>query len=307
MSMGKCGGDGNNRVFLLKVDDDIEVIGSSAGRVSLTKEEREYFNMHKKDDESFTFYRSTGVYRCGVVSTYIVCVEITDMLNQLDELKKKYIELENLERSRIRLAELVIHDVKNYVLIMDGLLTLFENGEYSAENMRDMREVLSEIKELFRKVAVIAQEKKPIKKEEIDLEKMISSIIYSHRIKLENKNMKYELKCKTKKLYTDPLIQEAIINLIDNAIEHSPENGMVGVKCLEKEGKVQIRVYDTGFGIPDDLKDIIFTRFKSSSSSFGMGLGLAVTKHIVNLLGGNIWVEDNVPSGAVFVIELSGK
>ena len=101
------------------------------------------------------------------------------------------------------------------------------------------------------------------------------------------------------------LIVQVIINLLDNALKYTPDGSEI-VLSAQKSGKlVYISVSDNGNGIPDRIKPQVFEMFycgenKVSDSRRSLGLGLALCKAIVNLHGGEITVEDNVPSGAVF-------
>ena len=101
------------------------------------------------------------------------------------------------------------------------------------------------------------------------------------------------------------LIVQVIINLLDNALKYTPDGSEI-VLSAQKSGKlVYISVSDNGNGIPDRIKPQVFEMFycgenRVSDSRRSLGLGLALCKAIVNLHGGEITVEDNVPSGAVF-------
>ncbi|WP_457555434.1 sensor histidine kinase, partial [Candidatus Pyrohabitans sp.] len=70
-----------------------------------------------------------------------------------------------------------------------------------------------------------------------------------------------------------------------------------------------VRVKDFGEGVPDEFKEPIFERFKRREKRGvkGTGLGLAIVKRIAELHSGKVWVEDNSPKGAVFVVKLPKK
>ena len=87
------------------------------------------------------------------------------------------------------------------------------------------------------------------------------------------------------------LIEQAIFNLLDNAINYSPENGVVRISTLRKDQEVTINVQDHGTGISKEHLSRIFERFfrvdKARSRSMeGTGLGLAIVKHISQAHGG---------------------
>jgi|AGTN01.2.fsa_nt_gi PAS domain S-box len=104
-------------------------------------------------------------------------------------------------------------------------------------------------------------------------------------------------------------IKQMMINLIDNAIKYTQENGSVHVSVSREANTCVIRVSDTGIGIPPEYLPRLFERFyrvdKSRSRALGgTGLGLAIVKHIVSLLGGHIHVQSKVGVGTQFEISV---
>lgn len=103
-------------------------------------------------------------------------------------------------------------------------------------------------------------------------------------------------------------IERCIINLVGNAAKFTPEGGSITV-CIEDLGdKVKISVLDTGVGIDEKFHESIFNRFSQASqdevAKNGSGLGLTITKQIVKLHKGDIYVESKVGEGSNFVIIL---
>ena len=103
-------------------------------------------------------------------------------------------------------------------------------------------------------------------------------------------------------------MKQLILNLIDNAIKYSKEEGFVRLILLEDSKKILFSVEDDGIGIPSEDIDRIFERFyrvdKARSKQVGgTGLGLAIVKHIVLNLNGNIKVHSELNKGSKFIIE----
>ncbi len=91
-------------------------------------------------------------------------------------------------------------------------------------------------------------------------------------------------------------IQRVLFNLIQNAIRHTPADGSVTVRASCVEDAVQVEVRDTGRGIPEAERDQVFQAFvqgsdRSSRSDGSAGLGLAISRAIVEAHGGRIWIE----------------
>lgn len=99
------------------------------------------------------------------------------------------------------------------------------------------------------------------------------------------------------------------LNLLDNAIKHTPEGGNVTIEATPGGGVVEVAVKDTGPGIPPEHLPHIFERFyrvdkARSRSEGGVGLGLAIAKHIAQLHGGDIRVASTPGVGSVFTVSL---
>ena len=94
-------------------------------------------------------------------------------------------------------------------------------------------------------------------------------------------------------------------NLLANAIQHNDETPpTVTVSAVERDGVVEVRVVDNGPGVPDAQSEEIFGRGEKGLESSGAGIGLYLVQSLVDTYGGDVFVEDNDPEGAVFVVEL---
>ena len=106
-----------------------------------------------------------------------------------------------------------------------------------------------------------------------------------------------------------PLIEEALINLIDNAIKYSPEQSTVTVNCQLDKKKVIIDITDEGPGIEKEHLQRIFERFyrvdKARSRNMGgTGLGLAIVKHIAQIHNGRTSVKSKIDKGSTFSLHI---
>jgi two-component system sensor histidine kinase KdpD len=104
------------------------------------------------------------------------------------------------------------------------------------------------------------------------------------------------------------LIAQVIINLLENAVRHTPPDGTITLTVRAGE-KLSVSVADTGGGVPAAIRGHLFEGFVTRDEKVvdgrrGLGLGLAICKAIVEAHGGEIRMEDNVPKGAVFIFTL---
>ena len=102
-------------------------------------------------------------------------------------------------------------------------------------------------------------------------------------------------------------LMQVIVNLINNAIKFSPDGGGVAVKAEAKDAELLVHVTDHGIGIPEQAMPHLFQRFfraKDSASIGGTGLGLYISKEIVEAHGGRMWAESKVGEGSTFGFSL---
>lgn len=105
------------------------------------------------------------------------------------------------------------------------------------------------------------------------------------------------------------LIIQVIINLVDNAIKHTPAGSDIKITAEKRSGYVSVHVADTGNGIPDHIKPRVFEMFytgdnKIADSRRSLGLGLPLCRSIINAHGGEITLTDNLPHGSIFTFTI---
>ncbi|WP_099468091.1 sensor histidine kinase [Konateibacter massiliensis] len=108
------------------------------------------------------------------------------------------------------------------------------------------------------------------------------------------------------------LIMQVIINLVDNAVKYTCQGSEINVKTKKRKGKIVVEVSDNGNGISDEQKEKLFDMFytldnKIADGRRGMGLGLALCKSIIIAHGGEINVQNNIPTGTVFRFTLKAE
>src|SRR5262249_28089451 len=105
-------------------------------------------------------------------------------------------------------------------------------------------------------------------------------------------------------------MQQVVWNLVSNAVKFTPAGGRINVRVSQSEESTDIEVADTGIGIAADFRPYVFDRFRQADSRFsrehgGLGLGLAIARHIVEMHGGRIRVASEGPGkGTTFRVNL---
>ncbi|MBT4641765.1 MAG: ATP-binding protein, partial [Deltaproteobacteria bacterium] len=105
------------------------------------------------------------------------------------------------------------------------------------------------------------------------------------------------------------LIERALENLIENAVRHTPADGEIRLQMTPSADVIKMQISDNGPGIPEDFLPLVFKRFHQLDKSRKVdpghtGLGLAITKKILDLHGSSIEVSSNVGSGTSFSFQL---
>jgi two-component system phosphate regulon sensor histidine kinase PhoR len=156
------------------------------------------------------------------------------------------------------------------------------------------------------------RERKETSFEVTELKPVLASAIELSSTKVEAKQMKIELICQdsTQAKINAALLEQAMINLIDNAIKYSSSGNTIRIIAEQKNNETTISVQDNGCGIAQEHIPRIFERFyvidKGRSRKLGgTGLGLAIVKHIAQVHGGYVTVESSLGKGSAFTIHLS--
>jgi signal transduction histidine kinase len=158
----------------------------------------------------------------------------------------------------------------------------------------------------------INQQKLNLVYEIVDVDDLLRSAlsICSHEISAKNLAVKLELETIESRLRADSArIQQVFCNTIKNAVKFTPEGGQITLRSRDSwNGRIRIEVIDNGIGISPEFLPRIFDLFEQAGRpiSGGLGLGLPVSKAIVELHGGRIWATSaGLGHGATFVIEFS--
>lgn len=146
-----------------------------------------------------------------------------------------------------------------------------------------------------------------------DFVEIVQSVIDSYKREIEKKNIKFEFKEPEKQLprilMDEEKIKLVIENLLDNAIRYTFPGGKVTISIELLENEIEFKIEDAGMGISKDEQPRVFTKFFRGANAIrmeteGSGLGLFVTKNIVEAHGGRIWFEAEERKGSTFYFTL---
>ncbi len=159
-------------------------------------------------------------------------------------------------------------------------------------------------------ISVIQAGKISIEYFDLNIDKLIQDIYVLLEDTFKKKNIEFETNIQAGPIITSdpPRLRQILFNLIGNAVKFT-EKGKVSVEVSEYDNKYVFKITDTGIGIDDKDKEVIFDMFRQVESSKlrkygGTGLGLAICKRLINALKGEIWLESNPGKGSVFFFSL---
>ena len=144
--------------------------------------------------------------------------------------------------------------------------------------------------------------------EKIDLAELVTESVNDFKMRFPKRDIQLSLSNDIYLTGDRLLLQMAVNNLLDNAIKYSGKEGKIGIDLKEND-TIKLLIKDEGKGIPDDEKNKIFNKFYRignlhTKEAKGTGLGLYLTKKIVEQHNGNIIVADNNPHGSIFEVKL---
>jgi signal transduction histidine kinase len=240
--------------------------------------------------------------------------------NQMaDTIKANMSEIKKNDDLRRELIANVSHDLRSPLASMQGYLetilmksdslTEDEQNHYLQIVLKNTTKLNNLVYELLELSKLDARQIKP-NPESFSLSELIQDVVLKFKPAAEEQ--------KVKLINTPPenlsvvwadvgLIERALSNLIENAVQHTPENGTIRIDLAESEEMVSIDVSDSGVGISKENLPYIFDRFfksDKSRSSEGTGLGLAITKKIIELHQGDLHVHSSPGEGTTFSFSL---
>jgi PAS domain S-box-containing protein len=226
-----------------------------------------------------------------------------------------------IERMKTEFVSISAHQLRTPLSAIKWTLKMFLDGDLG-ELTKEQREFLEKtyksnerminlINDLLN-VARIEEGRYLYRPVLADIVPICQSVIDSYKEEIEKKNLKFEFKRPKElpKVRVDiEKISFAIQNLLENAIRYNREGGEIEITLEEKEGKIKFSIKDTGIGIPKDQQHRVFTKFFRAPNAMkmeteGSGLGLFITKNIIEAHGGRIWFESEEGKGTTFYFTL---
>lgn len=226
--------------------------------------------------------------------------------------------LEQVFEGQRRFVADAAHELKTPLTAMKGNFEVMLQRPRSTEEYREA--ICSNLAEVDRLTAMtkslltltqLAGERSPLVLETLDVSSLVEEVIDVLSVLAQEKNVQLQAEC----LPVPPLpgdasqLKQALINLLDNALRHTPSGGRICVRVNSQHESIAISVEDTGPGISAQHLPHLFERFyrvdqARDRQSGGTGLGLAIVKEIVEAHGGEVQAQSQVGKGTTLTITL---
>lgn len=233
----------------------------------------------------------------------------------IEDLNRMTAELSKTEVLRSDFVSNVSHELKTPLAIIENYSTAIRDAEIDRETRERYADVLiATAKRLSSLVTNILKlnrlENQQIRTEQtsVRLDEMLSDAILQFEDRIEEKKLELDCDLDEITIVSDPNYLEIVWNnLISNAVKFTDAGGSIRVSLKEERGAAVVRVSDTGCGISKETGEHIFDKFYQGDTSHaqeGNGLGLALVKKVIDVLGGEISAESEVGKGSTFLVRL---
>lgn len=244
-------------------------------------------------------------------------------VREIEILKNKFEEIKQYDKVRSEFFANLSHELRTPINIIYSCIQLLNTSKNNKTNFASLYDKYEKTlkQNCFRMLRLVNNliditkiDSGFIKMDFInyDIIKLTEDITISVIPYVESKNIDiiFDTDCEELEIKCDPdKIERIILNLLSNAIKFTEPGGKIEVSIFTDENWVDIRVKDTGIGIPSHMKEFIFERFIQNDKSLnrnkeGSGIGLSLVKSLVELHGGKVFLRDSNESGSEFSVLL---
>jgi signal transduction histidine kinase len=228
---------------------------------------------------------------------------MADRLVELQEDVRKKERQAMFGRISIGLVHDLSHPIQNIGNSCKLIVKMWDDQEYRESFRRTVERELGQVKRVLDDLRNVARPI-PLDRFPIDVNKAVTELVESMRTTADTAGVTLDTELVFGPLYVEGdlfALNRVYRNLITNALQATPPRGRVVVRTMRQGEQAVIEIADTGTGIPPDRLDTIFDDFVTTKRR-GLGLGLAISKKVVEQLGGTIAVASEVGVGSTFTL-----
>ena len=274
-------------------------------------------NRYRHRDGSYRWLDWTGRLVPGESVHYSAARDITERKEVDAALDAARLAAEGANRAKSEFLSRMSHELRTPLNAVLGFAQLLERDELTAEQEESVRyisragrhllELINEVLDISR----IEAGEMTISAEPVAVAELLDEVVGLVTPLASGRSVTIDIQaatCDTNVLADSQRLRQVLLNLLSNAVKYNRDGGTASVACSHVDGRHRISVSDTGFGIPTDQFARLFAPFDrlgaDRSSVEGTGMGLALSKGLVEAMGGAIGVESEVGRGSTFWIEL---
>lgn len=233
------------------------------------------------------------------------------IVTQNKEMQQALNALEQSQHENTRMLEMVSHDLRDPLQAIRSMINLLLEKKGTAESQAEALKLIqtscSALLGMSADMLSASINPEGMKIEEVDIKTLLQYCVNLLQYKANDKKQEIKLSAEDITMRIDrEKIWRVMSNLITNAIKFGPESSIIEVGITRKHACIQVSVKDYGISIPDSLKNTLFDVYQNNknitSGNREYGLGLSISKQIVEALGGTIWLESN-EWGTTFYVE----
>ncbi len=255
----------------------------------------------------------TAVAAVGAISVILIWNKRLERIvnTKTAELRAANEQLQTQDKMQREFINIAAHELRTPIQPILGVAEMLESK--LGDEREDIKMIVRNAKRLERltrdllDVAKIESQLLKLNKERFDIGELVSILVEDHRKRAadgHDTSLEYESKGEIAVEADKERIIQVISNLLDNALKFTKNGRVAIITKKENDGSVSVSVKDTGIGIAPDIMSRLFTKFTSKSQR-GTGLGLFISKSIVEAHGGEIWGTNNEgESGATFTFTI---
>ncbi|WP_259518831.1 histidine kinase N-terminal 7TM domain-containing protein [Halanaeroarchaeum sp. HSR-CO] len=261
----------------------------------------------ESDDETRTLEVSPTNFTAGTdhrLGTLFVIRDITPR-------KAAQQQIESQRDDIALLDQMVRHDIRNQLQAVIGWADLLEDdGELSTAELEYVHRITEnaeravELTKSARDLANVMLDSES-EYESVDLRRILLNEVETVRGSFADASVTIAGPLPDVSVIADEMLGSVFRNLLKNAIQHNDlDHPEVAVSATVDDGQVHVSIADDGPGIPDTLKEQMFSKGETGLDSNGTGIGLYLVETLVENYGGSVVVEDNEPRGSIFTVSL---
>ncbi len=255
--------------------------------------------------------------------------QVTQQRNHTKALQEALMQAQHANMAKTTFLSNMSHDIRTPMNAIIGFATIAVNHIDNKDRVMDsLQKVLSSSNHLLSLIndildmSRIESGKVQIKEQECNISEIVHNLldIIQSQVKAKQLHLSIDtIEVSNENIIADPLkLTQVFINLLSNAVKYTPAKGSLSFRIIQKPsfrhgyGEYVFIVKDTGIGMSKEFQEHIFEPFERESTTTisgieGTGLGMAITRNIIEMMNGTISVESELGEGSTFTVELSFK